>query len=163
MATGDLRTDKTWTVTLEDLSKEFGRWGMRDYVLPTHAEAKKAGKVVVRFAPNGQWADLECSIGESRYSRYSPEVSLRAIYLAVESARKADQRGIGGLLAKATQHLALPATSPYRILGVPEGCRDIGVLRKAYTERIMVVHPDHGGKQADFEAVQKAAQELGIK
>jgi len=159
-----LHTTKTWAESLNDLVEEFRKWGINDYLLPIRKRAMLDGKVVLSFAVNGRWIEppIECSIGPSKFSMYDPDTSLRAIVLAIESARKADQRGIGALLAAATAHLALPAYSAYRVLGVPEGTRDPKILRAAYVEKAKLTHPDRGGNVAEFQAMQKAAEELGV-
>ena len=159
---GTLHTDKTWAEALTMLKEEMERWGKDDYILPTLAESRAEGRVQFSFATNGQWSALECRIGPTRWASFDPVTSLRAITIAIEGARKADQRGIGALLAAATRHLALPVNSPYRILNVPEGTTDKEVLRKAYTTRVKEVHPDLGGDPKEFASVQKAAEELGV-
>ena len=161
--TGSLRTTATWTESLRDLANEFRKWGKKDYVLPTLADARRLGKVRVTFAVNGQWRLLECSIGSSWSAPYSPEVSIRAILIAIEGARKADQRGIGALLAAATQHLAFPSgqDDPYKVLGVaPNATKE--AIRHAYTILAQQHHPDHGGNEQEFKRVQKAAEKLGV-
>jgi len=160
---GALHTEKTWTECLHILKQEMERWGKEDYVLPTLAESKANGRVRFSFATNGKWIEpIDCSIGPTRWAPFDPATSLRAITIAIEGARKADQRGIGALLAAATKHLALPADSPYRVLGVPEGTTDKEALRKAYTGRVKEVHPDMGGDAQEFARVQKAAEQLGV-
>ena len=160
---GTLHTEKTWAECLHILKHEMEMWGKPDYLLPTFRESKDTGRVRFSFATNGQWIEpIECQIGPTRWAPFDAVTSLRAITLAIEAARKADQRGIGALLAAATRHLALPSDSPYRTLGVPEGTTDKDVLRKAYTSRVKEVHPDMGGDAKEFARVQKAAEHLGV-
>ena len=161
--TGSLRTAATWSETLHDLAEEFRRWGKADYLLPTLAEARRLGRVRVTFAVNGVWCPLECAIGGSQGATYSPETSIRAVLIAIEGARKADQRGIGALLAAATHHLALPPKrAPEQVLGLPLGERDPFKLRQAYVSQAKLTHPDTGGDPEAFKSVQRAAEELGV-
>ncbi len=160
---GALRTTATWAESLQDLKEEFRKWDKADYVLPTINESKALGKVRVTFAVNGVWTPLECSLRAQPYSPFSPETSIRAILIAIEGARKADQRGIGALLAAATQHLALPPKqAPEQVLGLALGERDSLKLRQAYVARAKATHPDTGGDEAEFKKVQQAAEELGV-
>ena len=161
---GSLRTTATWAESLKDLKEEFRKWNKQDYVLPTLAESRATGKVRVAFAVTGVWTPLECSLRATPYSAFSPETSIRAILIALEGARKADQRGIGALLAAATQHLALPSKqAPEQVLGLALGEKDSGKLRSAYLTLAKLHHPDTGGDAEQFKRVQRAAEELGVK
>jgi ferredoxin len=52
-----------------------------------------------------------------------------------------------------------PVDSPYEVLGVdPEADEDAVV--EAYRERVKEAHPDHGGTQAEFQAVRTAYERI---
>lgn len=57
---------------------------------------------------------------------------------------------------------ALGADSPWAVLGLEPGAGPDDVKR-AYRKRAMQTHPDHGGRQEDFEKVQAAYERLGGK
>ena len=116
---------KPWLDSLRELTDEFRKWGIEDYILPTKSESLATGHVTVRFAPRGDWIELPCSRWTSGHDPRAAEKNLQAILLAIRSARLADQRGIGGLFARALEHLALTDGTnhddPYSILGVSQG------------------------------------------
>ena len=161
---GNLNTNKSWNDTLTDIRDEFRRWDVEDYLLPIKSECLKAGKVSLTFAVHGQWCKPECARWQKGHTPHWLERNLRAIYLVIHAARLADQRGIGGLLAEVSKHLALPADpaiDPYAALGArPDASPE--VLRHAYREAVKKHHPDVGGDPAAFRRVQQAAEELGL-
>lgn len=158
MTLGHLNTNKTWTKSLRDLQVELSRWGIEDYVLPTFRECRASGEVSLQMARHGVWIYPRCR----RFP--TPEQNLRAIVLAVEGVRKAEQRGIGELFAEVAKLLALPSgeSDPYTVLGVSKGESDQSKLRTAYNARLFKVHPDHGGSSEAFHELQEAAKALGI-
>lgn len=153
---GHLSTNKTWTQSLRDLKTELTKWGVVDYILPTFEESNRAGAVTVSYAINGKWLPLTSGHFPSQ------AVNLRALVMAIEGSRKADQRGIGGLMAAALQHKALTGADPRSILGIPPGTTDAGVMRHYYLERIKATHPDHGGDEKEFIKVMEAGKALGL-
>ena len=157
---GWLTTTKTWNESLADLRQEFQRWGIEDYLLPTKAESQKAKKVTVPFALQGTWVHPECG----RFGDKA-EHNLRAIVLAVEAARKMDQRGIGALLAEIARPLALRsgdlAPGPWEILGLrPEADHEMN--RREFRRLIQQHHPDRGGDSDKFQEILAAGKECGL-
>jgi len=162
MGVGDLHTKTTWNKSLRDLDNEMRLWGIADYIPPNLKAATDDQKVLVRFFHNGQWSPIECSIGPTRYARYNPATSLRAIVLAIAAVRKMDQRGIGSVIAQVAVHLALPdPTDPYAVLGVTRSSTK-EEIRSAYVQKAKANHPDTGGREADFRRINDAARELGV-
>lgn len=166
--TGQLHTNKSWPDSLQDLRDEFRKWGVDDYLLPTKKECTEAGAAWVDFAIGGRWCRPMCNRWQKRDSPNWLERNLRAIVLALESARLADARGIGGILHEVTRPLALTTPldydpdSPEAILGVAPGA-DIEVVRAAYRTLVKKHHPDvPGGDAAKFRRIHEAAQALGV-
>ena len=160
MTLGDLRTNMSWPECLSALLIELDRWGIRDYTLPTLRECQRTGSVTVSLARNGIWAYPVCG----RF--HSPEQNLRAITIAIEGARKAEQRGIGAVFAEVAKLAALPPgkRDPLEVLGLVKGRNyPESVLRAAYREKAKEVHPDHGGGNDALREVMEAAEELGVK
>jgi hypothetical protein len=89
--------------------------------------------------------------------------NLIAVVQALDAVRKAEQRGLVGLLAEVVKYHALPPAGwdPRRELGV-SAAATTAELRAAYLNRAKLTHPDSGGTDESFRRVQKAAQELGI-
>ena len=161
MTTGHLNTNKKWTDSLYELKEEFRKWGVQDYIMPKYSESRRAAKVVVPFVINGRWSSPECSRWGLEFD--GPERNLRAIVMAIRSARLADQRGIGALLAEVTKHLMLPSgkMDPYAVLGVRPGVTE-EILKSALRRREMETHPDRGGTSEAFREVMEAGKVLGL-
>ena len=163
MKYGGLHTNKSWGASLQDLKLELDKWGIKDYILPTYDESKRKELVVLKVAINGKWTDVSCGRWSS-YQHNGLQRNLRALVMAVESARLADQRGIGGLLHELTEHLSLPSPagdSHYAVLGVAPDASKLDMVT-AYREKLLVLHPDKGGDVVQYERLVKAGQALGI-
>ncbi len=165
---GNLWTNTPWGVTAPELRAEFKRWGVTDYSIPTFAQALAAGKVTIEYMLRGVPTQLEACL--QKVGRYDPPTTLRALLEVVRATRLADQRGIGGLLAKATARLALPPSkderphrTPRQILGVPEGLDDRRLMELAWRDLRKKMHPETpGGSETAFKEVEWAARELGL-
>lgn len=160
MSNGNLASigrTRSWEVLLRALRDEFRKWDLPDYFMPTKADSRMTGKVVVEIlARSGNWKELVCE----RFD--TPEQNLMGILSAVEGVRKMDQRGIIGLLADATELIALPAAREmHPVLGVYTDS-DQETLRAAYRDKLKKSHPDHGGNTEEFERVREAGRELGL-
>src|SRR3990167_2403406 len=158
-ALGQLNSNTTWTESLRDLKEIMEKWGKQDYILPTYDKSKLDGVVIFKYAMNGQWEEIP----SGRWPM-EPAKNLRALVLALDAARKADQRGLGMLFAHASKMMALTAGngSPYVVLGVPAGTTDKVVLTEAFRKAILRTHPDRGGNERDYEAVISAGGSLGM-
>ena len=104
MRLGNLTTNKSWPDSLRDLQEELRKWSIEeDFILPIKRECEQAGRVKVSFAIHGNWVHPECNRWQRSHGADWLERNLRAIVLAIQSARLADQRGIGSLLAEVTR------------------------------------------------------------
>ena len=158
-ALGQLNSNVSWSESLRDLKEIMDKWGKRDYILPTYDESKRNGVVLLKFAVNGVWDEIP----SGRWP-LEPAKNLRALVLALDGARKADQRGLGMLFRHTARMMALTAGdgTPYKVLGVPEATTDKTVLQAAFRAAIKRTHPDTGGKESDYEAVIAAGRALGM-
>ena len=163
MPLGNLSTNKSWPDSLRDLQEELRKWDIEDFILPTKRECEQAGRVKVSFAVHGNWVHPECNRWQRSHGADWLERDLRAIVLAIHSARLADQRGIGSLLAEVTRVLALPPanTQHHTALGV-SGSATPEEVHHAYREAVKQHHPDVGGDPDKFKELQDAAKALGI-
>ena len=160
---GSLQTTKTWNESLADLAEEFRKWGVEDYIMPTKAVSERDRKVTVAFALNGTWVNPECQRWQKIDANNWLERNLRAIVMAVTSARLMDQRGLGALLAETTRPLALNAgDDPYVILGFSRD-QPANANRAAFRRIVQRHHPDVGGDPDRFKAILDAGEKLGFR
>ena len=163
MTLGNLNTTKTWAESLSDLRDEFRKWDVDDYLLPTKKESSARKEVSVAFAVRGNWVTPTCRRWQPGENDWL-ERNLRAIVLAVQSTRLADQRGLGALLAETAKAVALPAVDPddpHLILGVASSASTYDV-KMAYRELVKQHHPDVGGNPDLFRRINDAGQRLGV-
>ena len=156
---GNLTTTKSWRQITAEIQDEFRKWGIFNYSLPYKGDSERLGSVTVLVTVNGQERRLTCS----RFSEgNAPERNYAAILSAVRSARLAEQRGIGSVLADAVALKMLPdPADPYRILGVhPSAGMD--EVRAAYKRMVIKHHPDQGGGPELLDAVREAGRRLGV-
>ena len=156
---GDLHTTKSWRQISADLHDELRKWGISTYQLPYKDDSVRRGSVTVHLTIDGHERQLTCA----RFTEgNAAERNFAAIVLAVRSARLADQRGIGSLLADAVALKMLPdPADPYRILGVhPSAGMD--EVRAAYKRMVIKHHPDQGGGPELLDAVREAGRQLGV-
>jgi hypothetical protein len=161
MTYGNLHTTVSWRETVADLKECFRKWGVEDYILPTKQESERIGCVEVSFAKRGVWAVPRCA----RFS--TPEQNIRAVYLALDAVRLADQRGIGELMAEASRVLALPDPSQAeaviaRFSAAISADEVRAKPRMYYAQALHETHPDHGGRREDFDAVRRAGEQMGV-
>ena len=96
MKYGDLHTTKNWRQIQAELKDELRKWDIDQYLLPYKEDSVRRGSVTVTVFIEGGERRLTCD----RFSDGNwPERDYAAILLAVRSARLADQRGIGSLVA----------------------------------------------------------------
>lgn len=159
---GGMGNTVSWEQTLLDTRECFRRWGVEDFILPTKAESQRNKSVRVDFAKRGTWVAPTCG----RFD--TPEQNFRAVYLALDAFRKADQRGIGAMYAEVARALSLPdPTDPYRTVSEHAGVEidtttAIELVRSAYRRALQNTHPDHGGKRDDYDRVREAGRRLGF-
>ena len=158
---GHLNTRRKWGDIMHDLLKEFELWGVdrKEILLPILA--KSEDEVKVEFAYKGAYRPITCSRFSHDYN--GPARNLAAIVSVIKSARLADQRGIGQVLADMSSLLALPDPSdPHTVLGVtPDWKKDD--IRTQYRDLIKKAHPDiEGGDVETFKRIVKAGKGLGV-
>lgn len=156
---GNLHTKKTWRRLLQDLQDIMRKWGKQDYMPPLFQDSLDTRRVKFRYAVNGRWVDLEC-----RRFR-TPEQNLAAICEALDAVRKAEQRGLGELLAVASAVYALPKgddSTLHATIGARPGMSKEELLT-AFRAAQMRTHPDKGGDSNEFRKVMAAGEALGLR
>lgn len=156
---GHLSTKKSWTRLLQDLQATMRKWGIKDWLPPTFQDSLDKRRVQVRYAVQGKWVEL------NSHRFRTPEQNLAAICEALDSVRKAQQRGLGELLAVAAQVYALPAGDPAALLTVIGATPAMTSEERltAFREAQKRTHPDHGGDSLQFRKVMAAGEALGLR
>jgi hypothetical protein len=160
-----ITTKKTWSATMQELAIEFERWGIpsRDWDTNYPRGARLEG---FRQSEEDRTVTL-------RYTKESKEVvlsmgtqaravdNLRVLYLAIESMRLNEKRGIGQILESAYLQLAGPVQekSPWEVLGIYPGS-PLAIAETAYKIKAKEVHPDHGGSQEEMRQVNSAIEKI---
>lgn len=159
-----INTQKSWSATQRELRVEFERWGVTDWVTnyPRGAEWEgRAGQteeqrtVRLTYTKNGKPVTL--SMGKQ--SRAVD--NLRVLYLAVESMRLNEKRGIGEVLESAYLQLAGPAQekSPWEVLGIMPGS-SVEVAEAVYRTMANKYHPDKGSDPAIMKQLNSAIDKI---
>lgn len=165
---GALNTNKTFSESIGELKDVFRKWGIppSNYVLPTFKDSANAlGAVTIHVKMRDEWQDLVSERWKGE--REAPIKNLRALVLALDAARLADQRGLGQLFAHVvTKMLALPPgpkeEEPHDVLGVSRTAPS-SIIRAAYLQLVKETHPDTGhGNETEFKRVKAAGEKLGV-
>jgi len=114
--------------------------------------------VVVRWSLDGD----QFAVGCDRYTRLRDNV--RTVGLYIREKRKMEKRPVTTGAAEFS-NLRLPTgeeaseRDAYDVLDVSPDAT-VSEIERAYRERVKEVHPDHGGGEESFAAVQDAREEL---
>lgn len=169
-----LTTNKSWAQTEAELKTVLGRWGAKEYVL-TRGQ-KKDGTPV---RPNAVWHEspeeatvrltIRWASGRELTLAYNlqrrSQDNLRVLFLAVDSLRLNELRGIDDLLREAYAQLpAGPATpirrSPYEVLNLSPNA-PMEVAEASYRALAKLRHPDvRGGSESAMAELNEAIETL---
>jgi hypothetical protein len=160
MALASLQSDRTWGEAQRDLQDVMRKWD-KEFMPPILKQTQQDQYLTVRYVVHNQWVSVSSRswVGQRNWEARN----LIAVVQALDAVRKAEQRGLVGLLAEVVKYHALPSGDwdPRRELGV-SAAATAAELRAAYLNRAKLTHPDSGGTDESFRRVQKAAQELGV-
>lgn len=158
MTLASLRTDKSSHQTRLDLKRTFYKWGVSQWDAPS--SARIGGQdATVRFVLRGESKVMTCS----HFPSY--EQNLRALYLAIEGLRLADQRHILEQYRQFFQALpppngAMPTQhDPYRVLNVTPSA-SLEVCEAAYRALSKAAHPDRGGDDRKMRELNAAIEAI---
>ncbi|KKM51397.1 hypothetical protein LCGC14_1555530 [marine sediment metagenome] len=152
---GGLTSKKTPAETRHDIDETFAKWGIDEYRVPRDGRGDY-GEATVIFYVNDQKQDLSCS----RFSYYRD--NLRAVYLILESLRKAQERGILQELARAAIAMLPPGVVkrlPHDVLGVATNA-PLTVAEAAYRALAKERHPDIGGSNEAMRELIEAIEAI---
>lgn len=156
-----LETNKSQLDTINDLAKLFQGMGICHWVpLP----AERGPGFTVKFRWNGKWIPVTSVI------QPTSEQNLRMCYRALHHVFEMEVRGITGLVQKTVSEMGLvPAGENHdglaaacAILGVRRGA-SVEEIKHAYRKKVKLVHPDHGGDEDLFKALQRAYENLELE
>lgn len=143
-----VNTKKSWSATNTDLQIEFERWGVHDWEtnyprgarLEGFSQSEQDRTVTLRYNKNGK--EVRLTMGKQARA----VDNLRVLFLAIESMRLNEKRGIGEVLESAYKQLAggVMKKSPWEILDVMPGS-PLMVCEAAYKFKASKAHPDVAG------------------
>ncbi len=157
-----ITTPVSWSQTNRELADAFSKWGVTEWDTnyPKGArfdsmreQTEEERTVTLTYKKSGQTINL--SMGKQRRAMDN----LRVLYLAIDSMRLNEKRGIGDVIESAYLQLAAPRQekSPWEILGIyPES--SIIIAEAAYKVAAKKAHPDNGGSQEQMAEVNKAIE-----
>jgi len=156
---GHLRTEKSPDETRREIDDCFRKWGIDEYRVPRDGKGEW-GEAKLIFWVNDQKQELDCR----RFDYYRD--NLRALYLILESLRKAQERGILSELARAAIAMLPPGPAAKRpahiVLGVAADS-PVEIAEAAYRILARQRHPDVGGTEAAMTELNEAMEEFRRK
>lgn len=161
MPSYSITTNKSWHATNQDLEETMIKWGVREWETNYPKGARSTSSyqseedrtVTLTYKKEGKTVSLSMD----RQSRAVD--NLRVLYLAVESMRLNEKRGIGDVVKEAYLQLAAPKTDrpAYEILGImPDS--PLMVAEAAYKHKAKTAHPDAGGSAEAMTELNKAIE-----
>ena len=161
----NLTTDKSWHETRSDLEDCFRKWKVGDWNIITEvqpaqstnwSQTKTQLTVTLRYVhASGQ----EMRLTMDRQSRAID--NLRVLYLAVNSLRLNEARGLSDVMQEAYLQLGSgePRIDPYEVLQVrPDATLE--VIEASYIALSKTRHPDRGGTVEAMKELNDAVERL---
>ena len=157
-----IKTTASWSRTQSDLAREFKLWGVTEWDtnyprgarLEGMNQTEKDKTVTLTYLKNGKTISL------SMAKQARAVDNLRVLYLAVESMRMNEKRGIGEVIESAYLQLAAPEMfNPYQVLQVYPGS-PLEVCEAAYRHLAKSAHPDKGGSAEIMQKLNRAIAEI---
>mgnify|MGYP001574175692 CR=1 FL=1 len=129
-----------------------GAVGESDFIVSPKIGGNAA---VFRLVLRGLPVEFRCD----KYDRY--DVNLRCVYLAVQSMRLNEARGIGETMRDAYLQLAVPERhrDPYEVLGIRSDA-PLAVAEAAWKVMIADNHPDRGGDPGRAKEINAAIERI---
>jgi len=148
------------------LAETMAKWGVTDWQTnnprgarsTVYQQTEKDRTVELTYVKQGKTVTL-------RMGKQMRAVdNLRVLYLAVESMRMNEKRGIGDVLESAYLQLASPAPvqDPYEVLEIRDGA-SLDVAEAAWKAKIRNNHPDRGGSEHHMKILNQAIEEIRKK
>ncbi len=163
-----LTTKITWGQTMRELQTEFKLWEVEEWETSKPRGMKFEGwnqneedrTVMLRWKKEGREIVLQMGTQDRAVD------NLRVLYLAVNSMRLNEKRGIGEVLKSAYKQLAAPEGAinidPYEELGIMRNS-DLNFAEAVYKMLAKKYHPDNGGNPEKMNRLNKAIEMLRNK
>jgi DnaJ domain len=153
-----------------DLMDELGRLGATNVIISSNLKLRADGYpysqqprtddegIAIYFTRKGKDMVLACD----KFARR--EANMRAITKTIDAIRGIERWGSSDMMERAFTGFAQLEAPPdlrqwWEVLGVPEDAHSSNV-EAAYRRLRSESHPDKGGNDADFQAVQKAYEQF---
>ncbi len=162
MANYRLRTDVSWAQTKHELAATFRKWRVNQWEVscassPRSTDSWQAQPVEDRRV-EVMWTGEGGRIMRLALDTQTRNIdNLRALYLAIESIRLNEHRGVSGqLMHEAYKQIAAPTAErdPWQVLGLTPGA-DLDTVRAVYRSKVKKVHPDLVGGPSDPAAFKE--------
>ncbi len=158
-----LHTDKSWQVTMRELSDTMTKWGIKEWDvnhprgarLEGYRQTEEDRTVTLTYQKDGRPVNL--TMGKQARA----VDNLRVLYLAVEAMRLNEKRGLGEVIQEAYLQLAgpEPTLDPYELLDVRPGA-PLEVAEAAYKAKARTSHTDTGGSEEQMKKLNAAIEQI---
>lgn len=159
-----MQTELTWSRTMADLAETMRRWKVKTWSIHCDLQPRYTNKryqtpqerevgILIVHPVTGQ--EITLTMGQQERA----VDNLRVLYLAVDSLRLNELRGVAEVVQSAYLQLAPPqrqvARDPYEILGVRPDT-DLDDIRAVYRSKAKRLHQDSGGNDAAMKELNEA-------
>lgn len=155
-----ISTSKSWAATIIELGLEMKRWGIINWDvnypkgarLEGYNQSEQDRNVNLSYMQNGKTVKLSMGL-QARATD-----NLRVLFLAIQSMRLNEKRGINKVLESAYLQLAgKTEVNPYEVLGVSRES-SIEVCEAVYRTLALKAHPDKGGSVEKMKVLSEAIE-----
>lgn len=152
--------------TERDIDICMGRWHARDWGYDYNVQTRRRDNLQLSVAERGVtlwWLSAGgTAVRLTMDDQPRPRDNLRVLYLAADSMRLNERRGIDpSVMRSAYLQLASPDESPYAVLGVEPGATREAV-EVAYREQARQRHPDAGGSDDQMTELNRARTNVRV-
>lgn len=163
--TYSMTTKVTWARTMLELADEFRKWGVKEKDWDVRSLAREESGL----SPERRRVTLAWTSADGHATTLVMEAqpravdNLRVLFLAVESLRMNESRGIVDVIKQAYAQIAAPMVQrdPYEVLGIRPDADD-DIVKAAYRAASRRAHPESGGTNdlqttinLAFESIEK--------
>lgn len=148
---------------MRQLEIEFERWRIDDWETNYPKGASREGlnqtdaerTVTLRYVKNSKTVNLTMGLQARAVD------NLRVLFLAIESMRLNEKRGINDVLESAYIQLAAPVEekNPWEVLQVMP-YTSVDVCEAVYKALVLKHHPDKGGDPETFKQINSAIEKI---